>query len=139
MHGKAVTIDGSPARLVLGAATKNHSFGLSIFFISVKEKLQFKHFHVQQCENPHLFLSLDLDADLQPDGSRHAGLVRPLLQVVPDVHLARERPDLDDRLAEEVVRLAGELLTELRLQVVVLVPNSDLDPVRRVVALAVEG
>ena len=44
--------------------------------------------------------------------------------------------DLDDCLAEEVVALPRELLAQLRLEVVVLVPDADFDAVRRVVALA---
>ena len=83
-----------------------------------------------------LLLSLDLDANLQPDGAGHGRLVGALLEVVPHVHLARERAHLDDGLAEEVVALPRQLLPQLRLEVVVLVPDADLDPVRRVVALA---
>ena len=45
---------------------------------------------------PHLLLPLDLNADLQPDGARHGRLVGPLLQVVPHVHLAGERPHLEE-------------------------------------------
>ena len=78
----------------------------------------------------YLFLSLDFHRDLQPDGPGHTGLVRSLLQVVPHVHLARQGPDLDDGLAEEVVGFSSEFLSKFRLQVVVLVPYSDLDPVR---------
>ena len=85
---------------------------------------------------PHLLLALDLDADLQPDGARHRGPVGPLLQVIPDVHLAREGPHLDDRLPEEVVAFPGQLLPQPRLEVVVLVPYPDLDPVAGVVAFA---
>ena len=55
--------------------------------------------------------------------------------MVPHVHLAGQRPHLDDRLAEEVVALPGELLPQSGLQVVVLVPDPDLDPVAGVVAL----
>ena len=83
-----------------------------------------------------LLLSLDLDADLQPDGAGDGRLVGALLEVVPHVHLARERAHLDDGLAEEVVALPRQLLPQLRLEVVVLVPHAHLDPVRGVVALA---
>ena len=83
-----------------------------------------------------LLLSLDLDADLQPDGAGNGRLVGALLEVVPHVHLARERPHLDDGLAEEVVALPRQLLPQPRLQVVILVPDPDLDAVTRVVALA---
>ncbi len=58
-------------------------------------------------------------------------------QVVPDVHLAGQRAHLDDGLSQEVVRLSRQFLPQLRLEVVVLVPDSHLDAVRRVVALAV--
>lgn len=84
----------------------------------------------------YLFLALDLDTDLQPDGAGHGGPVGPLLQVIPDVHLAGQGPHLDDRLAEEVIALPGQLLPQPRLEVVVLVPHPDLDPVAGVVTLA---
>jgi hypothetical protein len=42
----------------------------------------------------HLFLSLDLDTDLEPDGARDGAPVAPLLQVVPHVHLTGQRPHL---------------------------------------------
>ena len=83
----------------------------------------------------HLLLPLDLHTDLQPDAARDGGAVRPFLQVIPDVHLAGERPHLDDGLTEEVVALPGQLLPQPGLQVVVLVPDPDLDPVAGVVAL----
>lgn len=83
-----------------------------------------------------LLLALDLDADVQPDRAADGRLVRALLQIVPHVHFARQRAHLDDRLAEEVVRLARQLLAQLRLQVVVLVPHAHLDAIGRVVALA---
>ena len=86
----------------------------------------------------HFLLALDLHADLQADRAADGRLVRPLLQVVPHVHLARERAHLDDGLAEEIVRLAGQLLPQLGFQVVVLVPDAHLDAVGRVVALEVE-
>lgn len=38
----------------------------------------------------NLFFSLDFDADVKPDGARHGRLVRPLLQIVPNVHFARK-------------------------------------------------
>ena len=56
--------------------------------------------------------------------------------MIPDVHLAGQGPHLDDRLAEEVVTLASQLLPQPRLEVVVLVPYPDLDPVAGVVTLA---
>ena len=56
--------------------------------------------------------------------------------MVPHVHLAGEGAHLDDRLPQEVVGLPGQLLSESRLQVIVLVPDSNFDPVRRVVTLA---
>ena len=83
-----------------------------------------------------LLLSLDLDADLQPDGAGHGRLVGALLEVVPHVHLAGKRAHLDDGLSEEVVALPRQLLPQPRLQVVILVPDPDLDAVTRVVALA---
>lgn len=57
-------------------------------------------------------------------------------QIVPDVHFAAERAHLDDGLAQEVVRLALEMLLHPRLDVVVLVPHAHLDAVGGVVALA---
>ena len=58
--------------------------------------------------------------------------------MIPDVHLARQGPHLDDRLAEEVITLPSQLLPQPRLEVVVLVPHPDLDPVAGVVTLAVK-
>ena len=58
--------------------------------------------------------------------------------MIPDVHLAGQSPHLDDRLAEEVITLPSQLLPQPRLEVVVLVPHPDLDPVARVVTLAVK-
>ena len=84
-----------------------------------------------------LFLSFDLHTDLQPDGTRYGRLVGSLLEIVPHVHFARERSHLDDCLAEKVVALPRQLLPQLRLEVVVFVPDANLDAVRRVVALAV--
>ena len=86
--------------------------------------------------SPYLFLALDLHTDLESDGAGDGGSVRPLLEVVPHVHLAGEGAHLDDRLPQEVVGLPGQLLPEARLQVVVLVPDSHFDPVRRVMTLA---
>lgn len=57
-------------------------------------------------------------------------------QVVPDVHLPAQRPDLDDALTQEVVRLPLQPLLHPGLDVVVLVPDAQLDAVGRVVALA---
>lgn len=51
----------------------------------------------------HLLLALDLHADVQPDGARHGRLVRPLLQVVPHVHLAGERPNLQREMVAAAV------------------------------------
>jgi hypothetical protein len=44
--------------------------------------------------------------------------------------------DLNDCLSKEVIRLPCELLPEPGLEVIVLVPDPDLDPVAGVVALA---
>lgn len=59
-----------------------------------------------------------------------------LTQIVPHIHLAAQRADLDDGLTQEVVGLPLELLLHARLDVVVLVPHSHFDAVRGVVALA---
>ena len=82
----------------------------------------------------YLFFALDLDTDLEPNGSGDGALVRPLLQVVPDVHLAGQSPHLNDRLAQEVIRFSRQLLAQFGLEVVVLVPDTHFDPIRRVVA-----
>lgn len=58
-----------------------------------------------------------------------------LTQVVPDVHLSTQRPDFDDTLAQEVIRLPLETLLHPRLDVVVLVPYAHFDPVGGIVAL----
>lgn len=62
---------------------------------------------------------------------------KKLTQIVPDVHLAAQRPHLDDTLAQEVVRLPLETLLHSRLDVVVLIPYTHFDPVGGVVALTV--
>lgn len=92
--------------------------------------------HVIRC---HLLLAFYLDADVQPNRARHCTLVRPLLQIVPDIHLAAECPNLDDGLPEEVVALPRQFLPQLRFQIVIFVPHSDLDPIGRIVALAVNS
>lgn len=61
-------------------------------------------------------------------------LSRKLTQVVPNVHLPAQSPDFDDGLSQEVITLTFEPLFDTRLDVVVLVPHSNLDAVRRVVA-----
>ena len=58
----------------------------------------------------HLLLALDLDTDMQPNSARHCALVRPLLQVIPDVHLAAESSDLDDGLPKKVIALPRQFL-----------------------------
>ena len=62
-----------------------------------------------------------------------------ITKVVPDVHLPAQGPDLDDRLAQEVIRLPLEALLDAGLDVVIFVPDADLDPVRGVMALAGEA
>lgn len=57
-------------------------------------------------------------------------------QVIPHIHLAAQHADLDDGLAQEVIRLALEMLLDPRLDVVVLIPHTHLDAVSGVVALA---
>lgn len=43
---------------------------------------------------------------------------------------------LNDGLAQKIIRFTGKLLPELGLEVIVLVPNPDLDAIRAVVTLA---
>jgi len=64
---------------------------------------------------------------------------QPVTEVVPDVHLPAQGPDLDDRLAQEVIRLPLEALLDAGLDVIVFVPDADLDAVRGVMALAGEA
>ena len=111
---------------MLQSITKDQSWNELAYFLEKGSKSQF----------PHLFLALDLDTDLESDGAGDGGAVRPLLEVVPHVHLPGQGPHLDDRLPEEVVALPRQLLPQPRLQVIVLVPDPDLDAVTRVVALA---
>ncbi len=77
----------------------------------------------------HLLLSLDLYTDLKPDSTRHAGLIRPFLQIVPDVHFTGQGSNLDDGLTKKVIGLSSKFLTKLGFEVVVLVPHADLDSV----------
>ncbi len=48
--------------------------------------------------------------------------VTVLTEVIPEVHLTTQGSDFDDCLPQEVVRFAGELLADFRLQVVVFIP-----------------
>lgn len=57
-------------------------------------------------------------------------------EIVPDVHLSAERADLDDGLAQEIVRFTFEMLLHPRLDVIVLVPHAHLDAVGGVVTFA---
>lgn len=61
------------------------------------------------------------------------GWIIQLTQIVPDVHLSAQSADLDDSLTKEVIWLPLELLLHTRLYIVVLIPNSHLDAVWRVV------
>lgn len=65
-------------------------------------------------------------------------LGQPVTEVVPDVHLPAQGPDLDDRLAQEIVRLPLEALLDTGLDVIIFVPDTDLDAVGGVMALAGE-
>ena len=44
----------------------------------------------------YLFFSFNFHADVEPNGARNGRLVRPFLQVVPNVHLARKSSNLKD-------------------------------------------
>lgn len=59
-----------------------------------------------------------------------------LTEVVPDIHLPAQGPDLDDGLAQEVIGFPLEALLDAGLDVIILVPHTDLDAVRGVMALA---
>lgn len=58
-------------------------------------------------------------------------------QVVPDVHLSTQSSDLDDALTQEVVGLPLQALLHPWLDVIVFIPDPQLDAIWRVVALAV--
>lgn len=74
--------------------------------------------------------------------SSHPSLILPFLlsekltQVVPNVHLPTQSADFDDGLTQEVIALTFEPLFHSRLDVVILVPNTNFDAIRRVVAFA---
>lgn len=57
----------------------------------------------------------------------------PLTQIVPDIHLSAQSADLNNSLAQEVIRLSLELLLYSRLDIIIFIPHTHLDPVRRVV------
>lgn len=59
-------------------------------------------------------------------------------EVVPDVHLPAQGPDLNDGLAQEIVGFPLEALLDTGLDVIVLIPHADFDAVRGVMALAGE-
>lgn len=74
-------------------------------------------------------------------GPSPSGLCRgqPVTEVVPDVHLPAQGPDLDDGLAQEVIGLPLEALLDAGLDVIVFVPDADFDAVGGVMALAGEA
>lgn len=59
-------------------------------------------------------------------------------QVVPDVHLSAQSSDLNDALTQKVIGLPLQTLLHTRLDVIVFIPNPQLDTVRWIVALAAE-
>lgn len=77
-----------------------------------------------------LLLAFNLHGNVKTNRSRDGRLVCSLLEIVPHIHLARQRSHLDDCLTQEVVGLSRELLTKLRLEIVVLVPNAHFDAIR---------
>ena len=103
---------------------------------SINQNVRSQSCVTEKCVFSYLFLALNLDTDVEPDGAGDGRLVCAFLQVVPHVHFAGQSAHLDDGLAEEVVRLPGQLLAQLGLEVIVLVPHAHLDAVGRVVALA---
>lgn len=64
---------------------------------------------------------------------------QPVTEVVPDVHLPAQGPDLNDCLAQKVVGLPLEALLDTGLNVVIFIPDADLDAVGGVMALAGEA
>lgn len=74
-------------------------------------------------------------------GTRPHPLQNPasLTQVVPHVHLAAERPHLNDRLPQEIVRFPLEPLFHAGFDVIILVPDAHLDAVGGIVTFTVAG
>lgn len=56
----------------------------------------------------------------------------------PNKKKKKKRIYFNDCLSKKIVRLAGELLTHFRLKVVIFVPDTNFDPIRRIVTLTVE-
>lgn len=59
-------------------------------------------------------------------------------QVVPDVHLSTESSDLNDALTQKVIGLPLQALLHPWLDVIIFIPDPQLDAIWRVVALAAE-
>lgn len=86
----------------------------------------------------YLFLVL-LSLMLRLSSVSLVSYLEKLTQVVPNVHLPAQSPDFNDGLAQEVIALTFEPLLHARLDVVVLVPHTNLDAVGRVVAFTGRG
>lgn len=61
-----------------------------------------------------------------------------LTQIVPDIHLSTECPNLNDGLTKEIIRLSLQSLFHSGFDVIVLIPHTYLDAIGRVVALTVK-
>lgn len=61
-----------------------------------------------------------------------------LTQIVPDIHLSTECPNLNDGLTKEIIRLPLQPLFHSGFDVIILIPHAYLDAIGRVVALTVE-
>lgn len=44
---------------------------------------------------------------------------------------------LDDGLSKEIIRFTSELLPHFRLKVIIFIPDSNFDPIRRIVTFAI--
>lgn len=72
--------------------------------------------------------------------SNHSNILRfsLLTQIVPDIHLSTECPNLNDGLTKEIIRLSLQSLFHSGFDVIILIPHTYLDAIGRVVALTVK-
>ena len=72
------------------------------------------------------FFSFDFHRDMKTNGTGHGRFIRSFLKIIPNIHLSRQRSNFDDRLTEEIIGLASQLLHQLRSNVIIFIPRIEL-------------
>lgn len=71
-----------------------------------------------------------------PKPTQHVFSPKALLtEVVPHIHFSAQSANFNDCLPQEIIRLAFQPLLDTRLDVIIFIPHSHLDPVRGIMAL----